>query len=151
MYNGATMAGLSPIEETPGREGEAKRVEHVLMNLLAERDRLAAKCAEGEEALKAAEEKLKEGEATNAALVRQLQAVLPEIEVSGRKENQFPFLLGLNEFMFVSVWYAKGGAVLFCVLYIHCRHCMLGMLGTVPISPVVISPLLSRFVCQHMH
>ena len=74
-------AGLSPIDETPGRDGEAKRLEHVLVNLLAERDRLACRCAEGEEALRAAEEKLKEGEARNAALVRQLHAVLPEIEV----------------------------------------------------------------------
>lgn len=86
MYNGATMAGLSPIDETPGREGEAKRLEHVLMNLLAERDRLACRCAEGEEALRAAEEKLKESDANNAALMRQLQAVLPEIEVRTEKK-----------------------------------------------------------------
>lgn len=82
MYNGSPMAaGLSPIDEMPGRDGEAKRLEHVLVNLLAERDRLACRCTDGEEALRAAEEKLKEGEAKNAALVRQLRAVLPEIEV----------------------------------------------------------------------
>ena len=86
MYNGAPMAGLSPIDETPGREGEAKRLEHVLMNLLAERDRLACRCAEGEEALRVAEEKLKESDANNAALMRQLQAVLPEIEVRTEKK-----------------------------------------------------------------
>ena len=89
MYNGSPMAaGLSPIDETPGRDGEAKRLEHVLVNLLAERDRLACRCAEGEEALRAAEEKLKEGEARNAALVRQLHAVLPEIEVRMRGEGR---------------------------------------------------------------
>ena len=83
------MMGLSPIDETPGREGETKRLEQVLVNLLAERDRLACRCAEGEEALRVAEERLKESDASNAALTRQLQAVLPEIEVrmGGRRRR----------------------------------------------------------------
>ena len=98
-------AGLSPIDETPGRDGEAKRLEHVLVNLLAERDRLACRCAEGEEALRAAEEKLKEGEARNAALARQLHAVLPEIEVRmGGGEG--------NHLNLIDCEYSRGNSVL---------------------------------------
>ena len=74
------MDGLPPIHETsPSPEGDSSKLEQLLMNLLAERDRLAKKLKDAHQNLRTTSDKLTECQTDNSALMRQLHALMPEV------------------------------------------------------------------------
>ena len=75
---------LPTIEETPSPSpddegGDHSKLEHLMMNMLEERDRLMEKLRESEESSAEATRRLALVEADNSLLMRQLQALMPEV------------------------------------------------------------------------
>ncbi|KAL5503411.1 hypothetical protein EMCRGX_G010358 [Ephydatia muelleri] len=75
---------LPTIEETPSPSpdegGDNSKLEHLMMNMLEERDKLMEKLRESQESSAEASRKLAQVEADNTLLMRQLQALMPEEE-----------------------------------------------------------------------
>ncbi len=72
---------LPSIDETasPSPDGENSKLEQLMISMLEERDRLMDKLRETQDSYNEAMKKLSQVEADNDVLMRQLQAVMPEV------------------------------------------------------------------------
>lgn len=73
---------LPTLDETsPSPDGENSKLELLMMSMLEERDKLMEKLRENQESYNEATRRLSEVQADNSVLMRQLQALMPEVRV----------------------------------------------------------------------
>ena len=76
-------------EMSPSPDGDSSKLEQLMISMLEERDKLMEKLRESQETYNEATRRLNEVQADNSVLLRQLQALMPEVrgceceEVSG--------------------------------------------------------------------
>ena len=78
-----TMCEVLPTldETSPSPDGDNSKLELLMMSMLEERDKLMEKLRENQESYSEATRKLSEVQADNSVLMRQLQALMPEVRV----------------------------------------------------------------------